>query len=307
MKATNFILPILIFFYLANAQSPPYFVIGYVYVNEKPLAEVNVTIINIERNEKVFTTTDQYGFYLFEVGYSQNWRNGEEIIVSVEIEGENYTMKDFIKEGTHQWINFTIGKDYLKADFYWNPEEPYTVDEIKFYDISQGSIVNYTWDFGDGEISYEKNPLHRYRDDGIYEVRLRIVDRNGNFDELKKKIYVKNVMPTANFSYEPENPKINEEVRFIDSSYDLDGYIINYTWNFGDGNISYEKNPTHIFSSKGEFTVNLRVEDNDGSLSEKTLNIKVNEQEEKSKKTSMSLLILFLSFIISIFLKHVKC
>jgi len=60
----------------------------------------------------------------------------------------------------------------------------------------------------------------------------------------------------------------------MDKSFDSDGFIINYTWDFGDGNISYERNPVHEYSSSGNYTITLAVKDNDGDTDnmEETIN-----------------------------------
>jgi hypothetical protein len=40
----------------------------------------------------------------------------------------------------------------------------------------------------------------------------------------------------------------------------------NWTWNFGDGNISYLQNPIHNYSANGTYVVNLTVHDNDSAI-----------------------------------------
>jgi len=47
-------------------------------------------------------------------------------------------------------------------------------------------------------------------------------------------------------------------------SYDSDGTIENYTWDFGDGNAGYGVGPVHIYNTYGLFNVSLTVTDNDG-------------------------------------------
>jgi PKD repeat protein len=47
-------------------------------------------------------------------------------------------------------------------------------------------------------------------------------------------------------------------------SYDNDGTIVSYYWNFGDGNSSTSANPTHTYSSAGNYTVSLTVTDDGG-------------------------------------------
>jgi microbial collagenase len=56
-----------------------------------------------------------------------------------------------------------------------------------------------------------------------------------------------------------------EDIIFDGSkSYDSDGSIVNYTWDFGDGNTSYVKKPVQSYSTQGLFNITLTVIDNDG-------------------------------------------
>ncbi len=47
-------------------------------------------------------------------------------------------------------------------------------------------------------------------------------------------------------------------------SFNSDGSIKSYSWNFGDGNSSNLKNPTHIYIQNGTYNVSLEVTDNSG-------------------------------------------
>jgi len=61
--------------------------------------------------------------------------------------------------------------------------------------------------------------------------------------------------------------EVGEEVAFLsDDSYDLDGCIVSYSWDFGDGFTSVEANPAHVFQAAGDYTVTLTVTDDDGAL-----------------------------------------
>jgi len=165
--------------------------------------------------------------------------------------------------------NITNGGDYAPlynyppvANFSYVPENPTTADVINFTDLSydlDGIIVNWAWNFGDGSYSYEQNPVHRYSDDGVYNVTLTVTDDDGAMANITKQIIVGNVPPVANFSYSPENPTDLDIINFTDLSYDLDGNIVSWLWEFGDGSISYEKNPSHQYSHEGNYVVNLTV------------------------------------------------
>lgn len=75
----------------------------------------------------------------------------------------------------------------------------------------------------------------------------------------------------ADFSWEPEEPEVDEEVTFTDES---DGSITSWSWQFGDGYTSNLRNPDHTFSKAKDYIVTLTVSDgsNDGVIS-KTITI----------------------------------
>jgi len=84
-----------------------------------------------------------------------------------------------------------------------------------------------------------------------------------------------NLSPIALFAYSPITPTIFDNVRFTDKSFDLDGDVVSWYWNFGDGINSTEKNPTHRYSSFGRYTVTLFVTDNDNNPNEYSRSITV--------------------------------
>lgn len=66
---------------------------------------------------------------------------------------------------------------------------------------------------------------------------------------------VTNKQPHAEFSYQLQHPL---KVVFKNLSSDYDG-ANSIHWDFGDGEISTDKNPTHKYSKKGVYKVTLRV------------------------------------------------
>jgi len=72
--------------------------------------------------------------------------------------------------------------------------------------------------------------------------------------------------PNASFIYLPETPYTNQLVFFnASSSFDSDGYITNWTWDFGDGRTSALQNPMHKYADDGTYHVTLTVTDDDGA------------------------------------------
>jgi PKD repeat protein len=56
-------------------------------------------------------------------------------------------------------------------------------------------------------------------------------------------------------------------VQFYDSSSDPDGYVAEWSWNFGDGSTSSESSPAHTYAAPGQYTVTLVVTDEVGTHS----------------------------------------
>jgi PKD repeat protein len=77
---------------------------------------------------------------------------------------------------------------------------------------------------------------------------------------------VQNQPPTANFSFTPAEPKIDEEISFKDESTDPDGAtdIVSWEWDFGDGTKTTEQNPRKRYSQKKIYDVKLTVRDKAG-------------------------------------------
>ena len=61
-------------------------------------------------------------------------------------------------------------------------------------------------------------------------------------------------------------------------SYDPDGTIARYTWDFGEGVPSYNANPSYVFSSPGDYIVTLTVTDNSGNQASDTAHVTVKEK-----------------------------
>ncbi|UCH71496.1 MAG: PKD domain-containing protein [Thermoplasmatales archaeon] len=65
-------------------------------------------------------------------------------------------------------------------------------------------------------------------------------------------------------------------------SNDPDGYISDYTWDFGDGTIAHGRNPTHTYLGEGEYTVMLTVTDSDGASDTDMTKATVSKLDAKS-------------------------
>jgi len=87
---------------------------------------------------------------------------------------------------------------------------------------------------------------------------------------------VVNQPPVADFTWAPSDPTTQSIIQFTDLSYDPVGNIVNWTWDFGDGNSSFDQNPTHQYPNPETYTVSLTVTDNDGASDSVSKDIEVN-------------------------------
>ncbi len=130
---------------------------------------------------------------------------------------------------------------------------------------SDGSIVAYAWDFGDGSV--ESGPLatHRYATPGNYIVTLTVTDDRGGTGSASSGVGVIaiNVAPTARIATTPTAP---DTIGFdATGSSDPENAIASYSWNFGDGTTGSGVIVSHRYDAAGTYTVELTVVDAAGS------------------------------------------
>jgi PKD repeat protein len=162
----------------------------------------------------------------------------------------------------------TVTDTKPRADFDATPASGLAPLQVSFTDMSTSydKIVSWTWDFGDGETSTQKNPIYKFLDSGTFNVRLTVTDADGSKDTITKQVLVLNNAPTANFDIvSSEKPTINEEIAFVDKSSDPDGEVVSWLWNFGDEKTSSSQNATHKYQNPGTFVVSLTIKDNKGA------------------------------------------
>jgi len=123
--------------------------------------------------------------------------------------------------------------------------------------LAAGNILGYRWDYGDGDSSFFTNGQHVYAP-GNYTVCLTVYTDAGCDTTFCQNITVY-AKPTANFSFQNFVCRNVQPVQFINSSANPTGNIISYEWFFGDGNLSTQINPQHIYMNAGTYDVKLRI------------------------------------------------
>ncbi len=136
--------------------------------------------------------------------------------------------------------------------------------------VNQNDKIFYNWDFdGDGKIDKTvENAVikQKFENAGKFEVLLKITSSSGL--ESKDTVLVEiNSLATADAGG-PYFGTVGQEIKFDGSkSFDLDGNIIKYLWDFGDGKTAEGISPTHAYEKPGEYIVKLTVVDDKGASS----------------------------------------
>jgi PKD repeat protein len=129
------------------------------------------------------------------------------------------------------------------------------------------TITSIHWEWGDGKSEDTWLPAtHTYTSPGTYTVTVTAYQSDGltTTKTITVTLQATNKPPVADFLYSPLNPVAGDRISFTDKSYDPDGRIASWLWDFGDGVSSHERNPTHIYSSPGIYMVTLTVKDDKG-------------------------------------------
>ncbi|MGZ3884545.1 MAG: PKD domain-containing protein, partial [Bacteroidia bacterium] len=143
-------------------------------------------------------------------------------------------------------------------------------------------VKNYSWNFGDGNAASTSSVSHTFVNtsttDKSYTVQLIAADKYNCADTTSKliKVFAK---PVALFQMNPTTVFIPEEpTACLNLS---TGNATNY-WTFGDGGTSTETNPSHTYTSAGEFQVVLIVTNTKGCKDTFSLPDKIIALEESS-------------------------
>ena len=157
-----------------------------------------------------------------------------------------------------------------------------------------GIITHYRWDFdNDGlfDIDWIEDVLvtHSYSKPGNYTVKLQVREQYGAIASDTYIIIIEQLEPPLQLpvarANSPYTSFTNENITFNSTgSYDPDGIIVNYTWHFGDNNVSYLKNPIHSYTKPGHYIVYLTVVDNDNLSNTAIVSIYIREPEPEKEK-----------------------
>lgn len=132
-------------------------------------------------------------------------------------------------------------------------------------------ITEWLWEFGDGSTSTQQNPVHTFVGEGDcrFDIKLTVTSHSGG-TTLKRTITEKdfvqlNVRVAASVDAEPTVGYGPLSVKF---NMVTEGKVDSYLWDFGDGETSTQRNPSHVYQKPGIYTVSMTASGPLGSTTE---------------------------------------
>ena len=151
------------------------------------------------------------------------------------------------------------------ANFAANSTSGYAPLSVQFTDQSTGSVTGWAWDFtNEGTIdSTAQNPVYTYQNPGLYSVNLTVSGPGGTNSKVRQNYINVSATPEGAFIGNPTSGMVPLRVQFTEIS--TGNPWLRY-WTFGDASsIVTGKNPAHVYTKAGDFTVSLTTLGPDGT------------------------------------------
>ena len=162
-----------------------------------------------------------------------------------------------------------------RALFSLSPEAGFSPLRVEFdasgSDDPDGQLVSYSWGFGDGQSASGMRTSHTYENAGEFRVTLEIRDDRGATARAEGSVSVRelgpNERPVASFTISPTRGAVPLEVRVdASASFDPDGEIVRFDWDFGDGGGGLGETMAYTWDEPGEYLVTLIAWDDRGGF-----------------------------------------
>ncbi len=209
-------------------------------------------------------STEQNPVHIFNISQGELWGYFPITLTLTDNYGRVSSCWDYIVVYRPFDVNFTV-----------EPQQGLVPLNVTFTETSMrlNNYYRYSWDFGDGNSSewhyrdadeIPRTINHEYTSNGNYIVTLTIWANSDMRYTTSKDVIVgvSSPTPAADFVANTTYGKEPLAVSFRDLS---SGYPTSWNWTFGDGTTVGEKNPIHVFTVAGNYTVSLEAANDSGN------------------------------------------
>ncbi len=132
--------------------------------------------------------------------------------------------------------------------------------------ITGDNITRWYWSLGNGNTSVEQNPAIIYSAPGSFSIKHVVESGGGCISDTAIATVSIESIPIAGIKV--MDGCEGQAVQFFDSSSIDFGAITKWNWEFGDGNISIQQNPSFTYAIPNNYTVKLSVASANGCVSD---------------------------------------
>ena len=134
---------------------------------------------------------------------------------------------------------------------------------VQFRNYSRGAVgsepfLEWSWNFGDGQITDQRNPIHVFEKPGVYPVQLFVNDSCA-YDTATVMVRVLGA-PEVEFAASTLETCVGDTIGFEPIDFDITK-VGDLTWHFGDGTSISATEPWHCYDTAGKFAVQLVATD----------------------------------------------
>jgi PKD repeat protein len=216
---------------------------------------------------KASSTSDNPGSHIFETGLNDT-------TYTITLIARNQCGVDTMKKSV------MIFPNKVKAFFETDTTMGCAPLKVSFTNYSRGVLgnrpfLNWSWNFGDGNISDELNPVHTFTKPGLYKVTLYVND-TCSYASFTTEINVMGA-PVVDFVTDKAEYCEDDTVFVNPVNMPIDE-IANVTWDFGDSYQGFDFKEQHVYGKAGLFTIILTAKNIiNGCVASASKNVKINK------------------------------
>lgn len=173
------------------------------------------------------------------------------IVAGVGGSSDTLTLVDVIKTISKPVVGFTVQNTSSCLD-----------GNIFSFTDTTSQAAYWLWDFGDGYISTQQDPLHTYDMAGTYTVTL-IAGNNDSCEALLTKSSFITVFTDWQTEVLVDTTEACDVSHAFVFSCPTSG-AISWEWDFGDGTTSSQQSPSHLYLNPGQYTVTFSAINSNG-------------------------------------------